>query len=41
MIIFIGISENYLKTSEGILLTTIFVNLMAFQKDEDSFEATF
>lgn len=40
MIVFIGISENYLKTSEGILLTAIFVNLMAFKEVNSLSEAT-
>lgn len=40
MIVFAGLSENILKTSEGILITTLFVNLLVFQKDKYFFEAT-
>ena len=40
MIVIVGLSENILKTSEGILITTLFVNLLVFQKDNHFFEAT-
>lgn len=40
MIAIIGLSENYLKTSEGILLTTLFVNSLALQKNRYFSKAT-
>lgn len=40
MIAVIGLSENYLKASEGILLTTLFVNSLVLQKDRYFSKAT-